>query len=367
MKRFLILLLLICPWVQGSEIDSFTARTQLIASQHPQNLEFINQYVNRLIQEAAQETMGCDREAFYDNMLAKLGGMTKDAFNKEAENNHSLVKVKPPFDQSIYSDVREPDSLWFPIRMPGVYNPALGVDGLVIGTDKVSHFLGTGYVYFYFVRSHRHPTLRALLDFGIFTEATFYGLSTTGVFSRGDLAANYEGFLFWQDLLGERYFDEIRTTKTYVVCANDHYELNQKVSFDVSTYMSPAWDESVNCSSYSARRMAQSVNGKIKAAQGGYDCPLEIQRCRTIVERYQHQPLVLNYLLAPECRFSEKVDFEKLGVKGDPFKLKAVENFSTHPHSLKKLLFSLEEQISLELKDLYKKMVRSFRAQRDEL
>ncbi|WP_433997374.1 hypothetical protein [Endozoicomonas sp.] len=351
----------------ASEIDSFTARSQLIADPNPQNLEFINQYVNRLIKEAVIETRGCDREAFYDNLLGKLGGMTKDAFNREAENNNSLIKAKPAFDLSIYADAKEPDSLWFPIRMPGVYNPALGVNGLIIGTDKVSHFLGTGFVYFYYVRSHRQPTLRDLLDFGIFTETTFYGLTTTGVFSRGDLAANYEGFLFWQDLLGERYFEEARVPKNYVTCVSGQWALNKQAAFNINTYLSPAWDESVNCSSYSTRRMARSVNNRINVAQGGYACPLEVHRCKAIVERYRQQLLVLNYLLTPTCQFAEKVNFEELGVRGDPFNLKAIEQFSTHPHSLKKLWFSLEEQLSLELKDLYKKIVRSFRSRRDEL
>lgn len=73
------------------------------------------------------------------------------------------------------------------------------IAGVRIGSDKLDHFLDTGFHYFQAARARGEE--RALSR-GTAQERSIYGLLTSKAFSWADLAANYDGWRFYAGLLG---------------------------------------------------------------------------------------------------------------------------------------------------------------------
>jgi hypothetical protein len=87
-------------------------------------------------------------------------------------------------------------------------NPLLAIFGpcstfhmgeVLLGADKIDHFLVQGY--FYFRKSEGGQDPLTAVAWGTRTERAVWGQSTTGVFSYADLSANYHGFRFYADML----------------------------------------------------------------------------------------------------------------------------------------------------------------------
>jgi len=100
--------------------------------------------------------------------------------------------------QDIYSEVRLRENL-----LLKVFGPAstIRLGDTLLGTDKFDHFIIVGYLYFRRSRGGNY-TERAL-QWGTRTEWKIWGVRSTDVFSFGDLAANFDGYLFYSTLLRE--------------------------------------------------------------------------------------------------------------------------------------------------------------------
>ncbi|MBN1335350.1 MAG: hypothetical protein JXB39_05270 [Deltaproteobacteria bacterium] len=100
--------------------------------------------------------------------------------------------------QDIYSRVRLHENM-----LLKVFGPASTIrfGDTLLGTDKIDHFLVQGYLYFRRSRGGNH-TERAV-RWGTRTEWKVWGVRSTDVFSFGDLAANFDGYLFYATLLEE--------------------------------------------------------------------------------------------------------------------------------------------------------------------
>lgn len=81
------------------------------------------------------------------------------------------------------------------------YGPAstLRFGDVLVGTDKIDHFWVQGYLYW--KRSRAGKDKERPVAWGTYTERAYWGTATTNVFSYADLAANYNGFLFYDTLL----------------------------------------------------------------------------------------------------------------------------------------------------------------------
>jgi hypothetical protein len=85
-------------------------------------------------------------------------------------------------------------------------SPTVNLYGVQFGTDKLEHMFQQGYRYY---RIYTDATLqgdtpqaaaRKAVRWGQFTERTYFGWMVSGVFSNGDLYANYIGMKFYQGL-----------------------------------------------------------------------------------------------------------------------------------------------------------------------
>jgi hypothetical protein len=102
-------------------------------------------------------------------------------------------------------------SLWKSIFIfnPGValtISPTVNLYGSEFGTDKIAHVFQQGYTYYKIYRqalaagaTPAEATDKAV-RWGQKSERTFYGTLVAGVYSNGDLCANYVGLKFYQGL-----------------------------------------------------------------------------------------------------------------------------------------------------------------------
>ena len=85
-------------------------------------------------------------------------------------------------------------------------SPTVNLYGSEFGTDKIAHIFQQGYTYYKTYRSAlkngatpKEAGFRAV-SWGQKSERTFYGMLVAGVYSNGDLSANYAGLKFYEGL-----------------------------------------------------------------------------------------------------------------------------------------------------------------------
>ena len=78
--------------------------------------------------------------------------------------------------------------------------------GVELGTDKIAHIFQQGYTYYKIYERaiakglSPEEAARKANKYGKRTESTYYGYFVSGVYSNGDLAANFAGMKFYQNL-----------------------------------------------------------------------------------------------------------------------------------------------------------------------
>jgi hypothetical protein len=125
------------------------------------------------------------------------------------------ARFKTPFGKSIYR------------TSPMVYltiSETVKLYGVEMGTDKIAHIFQQGYTYHRILERGAAKNLppaegvRRAVSWGKMTEKTFYGFWASGVYSNADLAANFAGMMFYQNLtravaLGEQTLAPILVLK----------------------------------------------------------------------------------------------------------------------------------------------------------
>lgn len=125
----------------------------------------------------------------------------------------------------------------------------INIDGIIIGSDKLSHFISTGIRYYYFYEnklkdgySEKKAVERAI-NYGVFTEKSVLGKLTSKVFSHADLEANFQGFL-----LNKQFCEK---NKPFL---NFDGAWKRTRDFDIREYVNPYWSEVFNPSYYTSWR-----------------------------------------------------------------------------------------------------------------
>lgn len=127
----------------------------------------------------------------------------------------SIFKIFPPVYWTISETVR--------------------IYGAEFGTDKIAHFFQQGYTYYKIVERAENKkmsparALKKATNWGRMTEKTYYGVLISGVFSNGDLAANYAGMKFYQSLTREINIGG-KTRPPVLVLENGFWKFNEKIN-----------------------------------------------------------------------------------------------------------------------------------------
>lgn len=135
----------------------------------------------------------------------------------------------------------------------------LQIDGVLLGTDKIVHFVHMGYLYYgaYGAAlkrggSEAEAVGRAVAlgtgNHPILSERTLLGELATGVFSNADLAADYAGLLFYRNLTEEVRLKG-RVRPPLLIRDGPYWRLNDHVrgrSDFFADFVSPHWNEALN-------------------------------------------------------------------------------------------------------------------------
>lgn len=147
---------------------------------------------------------------------------------------------------SIYRDMRA-----FPFLLPMARTIRIG--DIYLGVDKIGHFFGFGRRYFQRYLRYtaeglsEEEAMEKVVRWGIEIESSFVGGLVDGIFSPGDLEANFQGFLMAREC-----------------CSGDQPHFARKQGawilarpFDMRDYITPDFDESYNLSYYTGLRREQ--------------------------------------------------------------------------------------------------------------
>ncbi len=285
----------------ATEVDNFTVRTGFTDSR-----SWLNEKMNASLKEAAAETKTCDPFELHKALYKKLGGPLYAKIELWSAENPNVIKL--PIDRSIYRQISKKFVSNFgllPVPMKTFYTEHnLMMNDVIFGDDKLGHFFQVGYDVFYAVRKKSDEKFKDArgaqekygdLRFGSrafvkksklkgdalahalnqFLEEGQWGAKGPGVKSYGDIAANWEGYRFWNQLTEGPH--------PYFNCSGSgRFELTRE--FDFADYVTAAWDEGINCS-VTSEKLGPTVQKEIlDRSKGG--CPIAPNSCRELRARY---------------------------------------------------------------------------------
>jgi hypothetical protein len=217
-----------------------------------------------------------------DRLVVRLRETGADSFEareqlmREVFQHRYLPELVTPYEEWIESEARVP---LYRVRDKGIYGNAVDFDdmrmawymylsgtlqvaGVLMGTDKLGHFLGQGFQYY-----ERYTRLDPRLseaarcaevrERGHLQEVGQLGIATGGVYSFADLAANWQGMLFFMALFEDVALEGQHHAR-YLVRAEDG--AYQRVrDFHWAEYVSPDWDEVLNPTGAERRALYDKV------------------------------------------------------------------------------------------------------------
>jgi len=150
-------------------------------------------------------------------------------------------------------------NLMFGVALSRVVN----VYGVYTGSDKLGHFTSFGVRYL--KRYHKllkkgfseEQALEKVLEFGYTSENSYVGKMFTKVLSRGDLEANYQGFVFAKSLCDEK------GDQPHLDFDGEFWQLENVENFSIKKYIGPSWDESYNTSVFTNKKWLKTVSPRL--------------------------------------------------------------------------------------------------------
>lgn len=296
MKTTLILsltLLALTSSTFAAEADNFTARflalTDISGDLNKLANGAIREAISKLNREGGCASLGAETK-LYNELKKTFSNHSKGELVKTILYSQSVSKNELPLKQSIYAEWKISNGLLLGRKKaatsPLALSPLIQIGDQAIGVDKLEHMFGMGFSYFtqYYGKK---KSIEHVLKVGIFKEKTFLGgnVFATGVFSYGDLSANFNGMRFWnhillknEDILGKDY-----NLGPYVVCSDSKWKVNEEMDF--RNYIDASMDESINCSKFATK----SGEGKFKKAIQalGASCPMDGQKVIELKEKYK--------------------------------------------------------------------------------
>ena len=218
--------------------------------------------VNQMVDNGAQQNLRAGADPFDDQYLAshfygQVGpGLPESSLEREihyGDYQDRNVRFQPPYIDSVYAWYVAPSlTVFFFAQCPTIR--AYGVE---FGTDKIGHIVQQGFEYLNKYNDAREKGLtdadavEAAVQYGVMTEDTFFGILMDGVYSNGDLAANFGGFKFYRNLFHEVTIGD-QTYPPIVKLDGNHWVINpERANSDLlKPYISDHLNEAYNPSKY---------------------------------------------------------------------------------------------------------------------
>ena len=249
--------------LQAYETDQYTARNLELADA----VDLLNGEVNRALVEIAAGWRGDpDPRRFARLVYKRLGGRHwVDRLERWAVRSEKIDKFHPRRRGNIYSGL--------PLRARRVsflfgIGPTIRVHRVLIGTDKLGHFLSQGWKYH--KRFLRSRSTEHAVRLGTRNEASIFGSPATGSFSNADLVANYEGLRFYRSL----FEDGIVGDRSAIVEWRDGGASIAR-RFDFRDHVNDFWDEALNPNRYD-RWLRRPMLDRLRLLCPKYDADPEV-------------------------------------------------------------------------------------------
>ena len=239
-KLLLSLLLIIsAPAIVGAyETDQFNNRQQPIRD----STALMNQQVTLAIAGVLIDTYGTDDEMkIVDGIYYRIGGKHwVDKLERFAMDSSEIDRLPTPTHDSIYSG--QP---LHATRVAGLFGvgPTIKINDVLVGTDKLGHFLSQGRKFYR--RWLKLGDERLAAEHSAYTERALFGQMTTGSYSNADLVANYEGYRFYRSLFED---DVVPGKPAILEWDGDHWIMQRP--FDFADHVNDYWDEALNINDY---------------------------------------------------------------------------------------------------------------------
>jgi len=237
---YVLALLLASGQAAAYETDQLSHRLEPIAD----SADLLNERVNQTIREIAQGWEGERSDArFVDKVYFEIGGVHwVDKLERWAMKSDQVDRLETSRRDSIYSG----HPIWA-TRVAAFFGvgPTIKVNGVLIGSDKLGHFLSQGRKFWR--RYQRYTDESRAAEHSAYTERAIFGQLTTGSYSNADLVANYEGYVFYRSL----FEDDVIPGKPAILAWRDGgWEVQRP--FDFRDHVNEYWDEAINVNHYDA-------------------------------------------------------------------------------------------------------------------
>jgi hypothetical protein len=263
------------------ETDQFTNRLEPIAD----STELLDTRVNLSIETAVAGWKGPRNEKKFVNLIYHdIGGHHwVDKIERWVMKSDEIERLQPSRRNSIYQG----HPFWA-TRVAAIFGvgPTIKVNGQLIGSDKLGHFLSQGRKFYRRYMKSLDETKAA--EHSAYTERALFGQMTTGVYSNADLVANYEGFLFYLSL----FEDDIVPGKKAILSWQDDRWIVQR-PFTWADHVNEYWDEALNVNHYD-RLLYHHMQDRLLTFCDDYDQAPEMYTIKDeehLSERYAHLQL----------------------------------------------------------------------------
>jgi hypothetical protein len=259
--KYVCIILFLVSSLNAGEVDNYYAWNNEITD----SSKAFNRYINSAIEDALARvnkqwgTPDCQSVAMSimkkmgsTNYLVKRVGSLNTDLELWAQDNPEIDKI-PRQGESLKEYAAH--SIYAPglkiFGVPTKLDVTLNVNGVYFGTDKLSHFLGSGFEYYRkylkYLDEYSPEMAEALsVKWGVKMENGIIGLQAVGVFSYADLEANFQGLQMAEDFC--------RADNPKLKLVGKNWVLAKQIDF--SDYVNPNWDESFNRSTYTQKRLA---------------------------------------------------------------------------------------------------------------
>lgn len=278
------------------ETDQFTGRLNTIADSTGSLDEWTNQAIAKAITYSNGER---DDWTVVTAIYHDIGGHHwVDKIERRAMKAAEVERLQPNRRDSIYRG----HPLWA-TRVAALFGtgPTIKVNGQLIGSDKLGHFLSQGRKFYR--RYLKYSDESKAAEHSAYTERALFGQMTTGVYSNADLVANYEGYRFYRSL----FEDDIVPGKPAILAWTDDRWVIQR-PFTWADHVNEYWDEALNINHFDSL-LYPHMKERLEAFCPDYlEAPAryEIENEDSLKARYRHlqlrdtSELRLNNLCVPD-------------------------------------------------------------------
>ena len=227
------------------EVDHYLSWGQTLEDAAPILNSKINEIINSTVQSLPKD---CSCEVAASKVLSGFGVSLNSNFEKWIKETDRVDKFMPNIDLALRESIfSHHNSKWFQIERAFFaiqLDEIINVGGVYLGLDKLTHFTGSGFLYYQAYRISKKAgnvdPIEMAIKVGITGEKTVIGRMATGVFSYGDLEANFQGLIFGLDMCAG--------VDPFLRHSEDGWKFSRP--FDIKAYVNPHWDESYNPSFY---------------------------------------------------------------------------------------------------------------------